>query len=234
MESVDSNRMTLVFFAISGLDLLGTLDAKLTPERKAEIIDWIYALQVVVPRHPAGAAGGGGGRGGGRGDGEAAAGQPQQHAVPSGFKAGFRGAPFMGCKHDPGGNPQCSIAYDGGHLAMSYTALATLTVLGDDFSRVRRRDMATALRAYQQADGSFMCAEDGEVDMRFTYCACCTFYPPPPLFPPRLSLVPPPPLSHTHTLSLSPFPLTCMFAFFFDEPVDCVGGGAPIACLLLL
>lgn len=36
--------------------------------------------------------------------------------------------------------------------------------------------MARALSAYQKADGSFMCAEDGEVDMRFTYCAACIAY----------------------------------------------------------
>lgn len=52
MESVDTNRMTLVFFTISGLDLLGTLDRKISPEQKKEIIDWIYSLQVVVPTPP--------------------------------------------------------------------------------------------------------------------------------------------------------------------------------------
>ena len=52
MESVDTNRMTLVFFTISGLDLLGTLDRKISPEQKKEIVDWIYSLQVVVPKPP--------------------------------------------------------------------------------------------------------------------------------------------------------------------------------------
>eukprot|EP00729_Bicosta_minor_P008507 gene8507-26781_t len=142
MESVDTNRMTLVFFTISGLDLLGTLDRKISPEQKKEIIDWIYSLQVVVPTPP----------------------------------AGFRGASFIGALYDPCCEPHGVIPYDGGHLAMSYTALASLAILGDDFSRVCRRDMARALSAYQKADGSFMCAEDGEVDMRFTYCAACIAY----------------------------------------------------------
>ena len=38
------HRMTLLFFSLSGLDVLDSLD--LTPSRKLEIIDWIYAQQV--------------------------------------------------------------------------------------------------------------------------------------------------------------------------------------------
>ena len=38
------HRMTLLFFSLSGLDVLDSLD--LTPTRKLEIIDWIYAQQV--------------------------------------------------------------------------------------------------------------------------------------------------------------------------------------------
>lgn len=150
---VDSNRMTLVFFTLSGLDLLGTLNKKISQEQKKEIIDWIYGLQVVVPKPPGAGAG--------------------HH---NGHQSGFRGATYMGACHDPSCEPHGVIPYDGGHLAMSYTALASLAILGDDFSRVRRRDMALALQAYQKEDGSFMCAEDGEVDMRFTYCACCIAY----------------------------------------------------------
>ena len=44
--------MTLVFFTLSGLDLLGTLDKKIKPKQKQEIVDWIYALQVVIPKPP--------------------------------------------------------------------------------------------------------------------------------------------------------------------------------------
>jgi geranylgeranyl transferase type-1 subunit beta len=57
---------------------------------------------------------------------------------------------------------------------MTYTALASLAVLGDDFSRIRRREIAHALRYYQLEDGSFRCSpQSGEHDMRFNYCACC-------------------------------------------------------------
>jgi hypothetical protein len=44
VQNQDSNRMTLVFFALSGLDFLGQLDAMV--KTKSEIADWIYAQQV--------------------------------------------------------------------------------------------------------------------------------------------------------------------------------------------
>ena len=39
------HRMTVAFFAISGLDMLNALDV--IDKVKAHIIDWIYALQVL-------------------------------------------------------------------------------------------------------------------------------------------------------------------------------------------
>ena len=62
---------------------------------------------------------------------------------------------------------------DSGHLAMTYTALATLVVLGDDFSRVDRISISKGLQKMQQPDGSFTASfEAAENDMRFVYCAC--------------------------------------------------------------
>ncbi len=37
--------MTLLFFSLSGLDVLDAID--LSPARKSEIIDWIYAQQIL-------------------------------------------------------------------------------------------------------------------------------------------------------------------------------------------
>lgn len=39
--------MTLLFFAISGLDLLGALDSSVSEEEKSSIVEWIYAQQVL-------------------------------------------------------------------------------------------------------------------------------------------------------------------------------------------
>ncbi|KAK6056230.1 hypothetical protein COOONC_06266 [Cooperia oncophora] len=43
------NKVTLLFFAVSALDLLGELDKLLTDDRRKSIIDWIYKLQVTGP-----------------------------------------------------------------------------------------------------------------------------------------------------------------------------------------
>ncbi|KAK6732531.1 hypothetical protein RB195_016730 [Necator americanus] len=44
--SLDTNRVTLLFFALSALDLIGELDGLLKEERRKSIIDWIYKLQI--------------------------------------------------------------------------------------------------------------------------------------------------------------------------------------------
>lgn len=44
-HSADSMRMTVAFFALSGLDLLGAVE-DLTGEQKQDAIEWIYRLQV--------------------------------------------------------------------------------------------------------------------------------------------------------------------------------------------
>ena len=43
--SLDTNRMTIAFFAISGLDLLDALDK--ISITKGDMIEWIYSLQVL-------------------------------------------------------------------------------------------------------------------------------------------------------------------------------------------
>ncbi len=60
---------------------------------------------------------------------------------------------------------------------MTYTALASLLVLGDDLSRVNREGVLAGVRHLQQKDGSFCSTSEGtENDMRFVYCACCVCY----------------------------------------------------------
>ena len=84
--------------------------------------------------------------------------------------AGFTGGTYLG---DQFGQPESSL-YHFGHIAMNYTALATLKTLGDDWSRLNQSALIASLRQLQLPDGSFSCISVGsEHDMRFLYCACC-------------------------------------------------------------
>uniref|UniRef100_A0A7S3LNM3 Prenyltransferase alpha-alpha toroid domain-containing protein n=2 Tax=Aplanochytrium stocchinoi TaxID=215587 RepID=A0A7S3LNM3_9STRA len=55
---------------------------------------------------------------------------------------------------------------------MTYSALITLAILGDDFSRVNKRAVINNLRRLQNEDGSFRAVGFGsETDARFLFCA---------------------------------------------------------------
>lgn len=142
--SLDTNRMTVAYFCVSGLDLLGLLDCIDAPA----IVEWVYAQQLRAPAD-----------------------------APADWAGGFRGAGYLGAPYaGAAGTPPCS-AFDTGHIAMTYTALAILTILGDDLSRVDRAATLRHVRGLQQADGSFCAFAGGESDMRFVYCAAaiCTY-----------------------------------------------------------
>ena len=145
-SSLDTNRLTVAYFCTSALDLLGALDAV----EAAPIVEWIYAQQVVPP------ADGGAG-------------------LPAERRGGFRGGGYNGAPFAAGGAPSAH-ALDTAHIAMTYTALAVLTMLGDDLGRVRRAETLAFVRSLQGADGSFRAYAGGEADMRFVYCAAaiCT------------------------------------------------------------
>ena len=48
---------------------------------------------------------------------------------------------------------QNPIPFDGGHVAMTYTGLAMLLILGDDLSRVNKTAVLKGLASLQQPDG---------------------------------------------------------------------------------
>lgn len=66
-------------------------------------------------------------------------------------KCGFQGSSTL-VVSDPDGQ-SCLSEYNCGHLAMTYTGLATLVILGDDLSRVNRKAVIKGVRALQQEDG---------------------------------------------------------------------------------
>jgi geranylgeranyl transferase type-1 subunit beta len=134
----DTMRLTVAFFAISGLDLLNALD--MPRDEKDAIIDWIYSLEVRLPQ------------------------DAKQQPLPR--VAGFRGSPANGTGH----------SLDCGHLAMTYSALASLLILGDDLSRVDKQGILRSLRDLQLPSGSFNATYGSESDMRFVFCATTICY----------------------------------------------------------
>ncbi|KAJ8884281.1 hypothetical protein PR048_016138 [Dryococelus australis] len=145
-SSHDSSRLTLAFFAISGLDILNALDS-FNEDEKSEICGWIYKLQVV----------------------------PIEGEEESWDRCGFQGSTTL-CLPNDGRRKHIS-QYECGHLAMTYTGLACLIILGDDLSRVNKKAVIHGVRSLQQDDGSFCATLSGsESDMRFVYCAACICY----------------------------------------------------------
>ncbi|XP_022238442.1 geranylgeranyl transferase type-1 subunit beta-like [Limulus polyphemus] len=144
-SSLDVTRLTVAFFAISGLDLLDAIDA--IKDEKEKIIEWIYSYQVLPDKIESNRS-----------------------------RCGFRGSSAVGAPPSMG-KPENAHPYDSGHIAMTYSALSTLLVLGDDLSRVDKKAIIQGVEALQQPDGSFCPLIDGaEKDMRFIYCAACICY----------------------------------------------------------
>lgn len=140
-SSQDTNRITLLFFCVSALDLMGY---EFSQQQKENIIEWIYSLQIVC-------------------------------GAESGF-AGFRGGSALKINNDSDDDhTSCDLnPFDTGHLAMTYTALATLRILGDPLDRVDKKALTVSMRRLQSdEDGCFTATRAGsEKDVRFLYCAC--------------------------------------------------------------
>ncbi|KAG7300193.1 hypothetical protein JYU34_015743 [Plutella xylostella] len=140
LSTHDTTRVTIAYFSISGLDVLGAT-SNLSLDLRSRIIEWIYRLQV----------------------------QPKDEDMSM---CGFLGSSSINIEMDPANSH-----YRCGHLAMTYTGLCILLVLGDDFSRVNRKAIIEGIRALQTPDGNFAATLSGcEADMRFVYCAACVSY----------------------------------------------------------
>ncbi|KAL1923108.1 uncharacterized protein VTP21DRAFT_9484 [Calcarisporiella thermophila] len=147
-ERAETTRMTLSYFVLGGLSLLDVLDSVITPEQRNDWIEWIYSQQVHADT-----------------------------SDPESIKAcGFRGSPYSGVPfgvHSPSIGP-----YDCANIAMTYTALNNLLLLGDDLSRIDRKAIVGALRYLQHENGGFTPTYNNrnECDIRFLYCACVISY----------------------------------------------------------
>jgi len=138
--SNDSNRMSLAFFVVTALDLLGQLNSNTTPQERQDYIDWVYHNQ-----HP---------------------------------KGGFRASPGTDLGERTSPENEC---WDPANLPSTYFALCLLLLLGDDLSRVKRKETLVWLPHLQRKDGSFgETLVHGEIqggfDSRFGYCAAGVRY----------------------------------------------------------
>uniref|UniRef100_UPI00398F1308 geranylgeranyl transferase type-1 subunit beta n=1 Tax=Pristiophorus japonicus TaxID=55135 RepID=UPI00398F1308 len=142
--SLETSRLTIAFFALSGLDMLSALHLV----DKASIIEWIYSLQVLPTEDKSNL-----------------------------YRCGFRGSSHLGIPYSQSKDHSTHHLYDSGHIAMTYTGLASLVILGDDLKRVNKEACLAGLGALQLEDGSFYAVPEGsENDMRFVYCATCICY----------------------------------------------------------
>lgn len=64
--------------------------------------------------------------------------------------------------------------YDSGHVAMTYTGLCSLLILGDDLSRVNKQACLAGLRALQLEDGRYAHTHKSALTVRFTGCLTLT------------------------------------------------------------
>ncbi|KAK4025691.1 hypothetical protein OUZ56_014741 [Daphnia magna] len=156
LVSLDSIRLSISFFAISGLDVLGRLD--LLDKHREEYINWIYLFQIL----------------------------PNQDDE-SLERCGFRGslaATLSLESHSPSHvgrsvniGTVSSHPLDTSHITMTYAAINTLLILGDDLGRLQRKGILAGVKALQLENGSFAATLEGsESDVRFVYCACSICY----------------------------------------------------------
>lgn len=80
---------------------------------------------------------------------------------------GFRGSNSCGVDH----------SYDFGSLAMTYSALATLLILGDDLSRVDRQSLKEGLRELQLETGRLYKCEFLFFPCSFCCLPVCSIFP---------------------------------------------------------
>ena len=181
-SSLDTNRITVCYFCLSALDLLDALN---DVKQKQQIIEWIYSLQC-LPAMPSTSTTAS----------DATTTDSISSATPNwGYanniclpcttinttdcrNCGFLGSAFLGGQRFTKDSNQKAIPIEAkgaahGHIAMTYTALACLIILGDDLSRVARQPILKSLSSLQQKDGRFVAHHSGgESDCRFLYCAC--------------------------------------------------------------
>ncbi|KAJ1480717.1 terpenoid cyclases/protein prenyltransferase alpha-alpha toroid, partial [Baffinella frigidus] len=165
LQGMDSNRLTLTYFAAAGVDLLGEVGAEdggLSEEDKERIATWVLSLQIAPPVQ--GEPGGFRGAPFFVGSAAGSSGDRQAAGADGSAEAGGTG----GCEGLGSGS---TAGWDLGHLAMTYSALALLCICDRGLAGVDVAGAKALVRAMQGEDGGVGAHAGGERDMRFLYCA---------------------------------------------------------------
>ncbi|XP_018026815.1 geranylgeranyl transferase type-1 subunit beta [Hyalella azteca] len=230
----DTSRMTVLYFALSGLDVLDALDDIPQTEIK-EIIEWIYTLQLTtndgykyggfrgghcisnifcsntknellsqdvhaishnqaVSRKECNSHNSANGKDNSLeiriNEGQIPAKILRQFAParldnppPMQLHQNYEKIPIKSQSSSMNSSEQTSFSkhidrdLDSAHITMTYTALASLVLLGDDLSRVDKPAVLRHVSSLQCSNGSFLSNSGGsENDLRFVYCAAVVCY----------------------------------------------------------
>lgn len=154
---LETSRLTVIYFCVIALDMMGRIE-QVDGKRVAEYVK----SMIVTNTH----------------DGEQVCG-----FIGSSFLGNCPGISDIvgteGSEDDGCGEPGCGFTWQlcseflEGHLAMTYSALATLYTLGESFDDLPKKAVIRQLSRLQGEDGCFSATESGsERDLRFLYCAC--------------------------------------------------------------
>ena len=125
-------RLSISFFALSGLDLLDNL--ALIKKYQADYIDWIYQFQITS-----------------NSDGEG--------LERCGFRGSLSATHFL-CKPDKENQENCEVKgsksshpLDTSHITMTYAAINSLLILEDNLERLNRKGILAGVKALQLSNG---------------------------------------------------------------------------------
>jgi len=161
LNARDNYRVAIGFYALGSLDIIDLLTSKTKPTERDGWREWIWEQQV-----------------------RSSARSSRSDAANQDYVGGFRPSPFMRVEqlpslkrsdepeNDDGWVSTSDLSTDPPHLIMTYTAILSLAILRDDFSRLDHAGVRNLLRATQQDDGSFTATPgQGEADVRMVYTA---------------------------------------------------------------
>lgn len=133
---IDKPRLSLSFFSISGLDVLGNLS--LIEKHREEFINWIYLFQILPDAEETTIH-----RCGFRGSLAATEALGSKSDVDYGYGRGK----FVGSAS--------SHRLDTSHITMTYAAINCLLILGDDLQRLNKTAILAGIKALQLDNGRY-------------------------------------------------------------------------------